>query len=118
MVTGEAPILHGRGSIHIVEFVKGKFDDGNIQDVIDSRLEGEYEMMSVHKVVELAMLCTSEKSIQRPTMADVIVSLKDSVQMEEHRQKGMLQPSDKSDTNTKSTSTSFGNMQSFDLTLI
>jgi serine/threonine protein kinase len=66
MVTGEPPILSGTENIHIVELMKRKLDNGSIDDVIDPRLEGEYDMKSVHKVVELAT--------HRPTMADVVIT--------------------------------------------
>jgi serine/threonine protein kinase len=112
MVTGEPPILNTTENIHLVNLMKENLDKGNIEDVIDSRLKGEYDMNSVWKVVELAMICTSEKSTQRPTMADVVIHLKDCVQMEEHRQ-NKLHPNDKSDMNISSISTSFSITQSF-----
>jgi serine/threonine protein kinase len=112
IVTGEPPILNTTENIHIVRLVKENLDKGNIEDVIDSRLKGEYDMNSVWKVVELAMMCTREKSTQRPTMADVVIHLKDCVQMEEHRQKE-LHPGDKLDVNISSISTSFSITPSF-----
>jgi serine/threonine protein kinase len=112
IVTGEPPILNTTENIHIVRLVKENLDKGNIEDVIDSRLKGEYDMNSVWKVVELAMMCTREKSTQRPTMADVVIHLKDCVQMEERRQKE-LHPGDNLDVNISSISTSFSITPSF-----
>ncbi|KAJ3684849.1 hypothetical protein LUZ61_014013 [Rhynchospora tenuis] len=105
VVTGERPILTSRESIHIVNLVKQKLAQGSIEHVVDSKFEGEYDTNSVWKVVELAMMCTRDEAANRPTMADVIVHLKDCLQIEEHRQRGKPEPSEKSDTNTSSIST-------------
>jgi serine/threonine protein kinase len=114
IATGKPPILNSTENIHIVNLVKENLNKGSIEDVIDSRLKKEYDMNSMCKVVELAMLCTKEQSAQRPTMADVVIHLKGSVHMEEHRQKE-LQPIDKFDTdmNISSISTSSSITKSF-----
>jgi hypothetical protein len=106
IVTGQAPISNASESIHIVQLVKQKLEKGSIEEVIDSQLEGEYDTNCVWKVMELAMMCTAEESIHRPTMTDVVVHLRDSVQMEENHQKGKLRPSDISNINSGSVSTS------------
>ncbi|KAJ4780562.1 Leucine-rich repeat protein kinase family protein [Rhynchospora pubera] len=106
IVTGDPPILNARERIHIVKLVKQLLSKGSIEDVVDSRFEGEYDTNAVWKVVELAMVCTRDESANRPTMADVVVHLKDCVQIEEHRKRGKLEPSEKSDLNSGSISTS------------
>ncbi|KAJ4787487.1 Leucine-rich repeat protein kinase family protein [Rhynchospora pubera] len=113
IVTGEPPILTARENIHIVKFIKQKLAAGSIDDVVDSRFEGEYDMNSVWKVVELAIICTRDESANRPTMADVVMHLKDCVQIEEYRQRGKLQPSEKSYMNMSSISTSHSMSVSF-----
>jgi Protein tyrosine and serine/threonine kinase len=105
IVTGQPPISNDGESIDIVKLVKQKLAKGKLEEVIDSRFKGEYDMNSVWKVVELAMMCTNEESINRPTMADVVMQLKNSVQIEEYCQKGKLQSSDKSDKNNSNVST-------------
>ncbi|KAJ1689475.1 hypothetical protein LUZ63_013630 [Rhynchospora breviuscula] len=105
VVTGERPILMGRESIHIVNLVREKLAQGGLDDVVDSRLEGAYDSDSVWKFVELAMMCTRDESANRPTMADVVVHLKDCLQIEEQRQRGKQEASEKSDMNTCSIST-------------
>jgi hypothetical protein len=106
IVTGQPPISNKGEIIHIVQLVKQKLETGSIEEVIDSQLVGEYDMNSVWKVMELAMMCTAEQSNHRPTMADVVVHLRDSVQMEEDHEKGKLRPSDISNKNSSSVSTS------------
>jgi serine/threonine protein kinase len=116
MVTGGLPILTTTENIHIVKLVKEKLEKGSIEDVIDSKLNGKYDINSMWKVVELAMICTREKSAERPTMADVVTHLKDCVQIEEHRQNEIMQPcdkTDKTDMNISSISSSLDVTQPF-----
>uniref|UniRef100_A0A0D9XCS3 Protein kinase domain-containing protein n=1 Tax=Leersia perrieri TaxID=77586 RepID=A0A0D9XCS3_9ORYZ len=82
-VSGEPPILPGQG--HITERVKKKIATGNISLVADARLGGAYDVSSVWKVVDIALLCTADIGAQRPTMAAVIVQLKESLALEQAR---------------------------------
>ncbi|XP_052168297.1 receptor-like protein kinase At3g21340 [Oryza glaberrima] len=81
IATGESPILPGQG--HIVQRVKRKIDAGDIRLVADPRLKGAYEVSSMLKVVDTALLCTADVGAQRPAMADVVVQLKESLAMAE-----------------------------------
>ncbi|KAM0921430.1 hypothetical protein ACQ4PT_006824 [Festuca glaucescens] len=83
IATGEPPILPGHG--HIVQRVKQKMATGNISSVADVRLRGAYEVTSMWKIVDTAMACTADTSVQRPTMAVVVAQLKDSLALEEAR---------------------------------
>ncbi|KAJ1689478.1 hypothetical protein LUZ63_013633 [Rhynchospora breviuscula] len=113
VVTGVRPILIAKENIHIVKLVKQKLAQGSMEDVVDSRFDGEYDTHSVWKFVELAVRCTRDEAADRPTMADVVVHLKDCLQIEERRQKGKPEPNEKSDTNTISISTPQNSTVSF-----
>uniref|UniRef100_A0A0D3H5T5 non-specific serine/threonine protein kinase n=1 Tax=Oryza barthii TaxID=65489 RepID=A0A0D3H5T5_9ORYZ len=82
-VTGEPPIMPGVG--HVVQRVKQKVSDGDISGIVDPRLKGAYDMGSVWKVVDIALLCTREVSDDRPTMTEVVEHLKDAFALEEAR---------------------------------
>ncbi|KAJ3695097.1 hypothetical protein LUZ60_000474 [Juncus effusus] len=83
IITGEPPIIiRGRENVHIIEHVKQKLQKGNIYEVADPRLFGEYDENSIWKIVDLAMHCTSRPASQRPTMADVVKQLQDSLETE------------------------------------
>uniref|UniRef100_A0A0E0II52 Protein kinase domain-containing protein n=1 Tax=Oryza nivara TaxID=4536 RepID=A0A0E0II52_ORYNI len=82
-VTGEPPIMPGVG--HVVQRVKQKVSDGDISAIVDPRLKGAYDMGSVWKVVDIALLCTREVSDDRPTMTEVVEHLKDAFALEEAR---------------------------------
>uniref|UniRef100_A0A0D9XCS1 Protein kinase domain-containing protein n=1 Tax=Leersia perrieri TaxID=77586 RepID=A0A0D9XCS1_9ORYZ len=81
IATGESPIIPGQG--HIVQRVKKKIATGNISLIADTRLGGSYEVSSMWKVVDTALLCTADVGTQRPTMAAVVVQLKESMALEE-----------------------------------
>ncbi|KAJ0007638.1 hypothetical protein Pint_29525 [Pistacia integerrima] len=56
--------------------------EGNIEDVIDPGLLGDFEIISAKKAFELALACTSHTSCQRPFMNDVVEELKEYLVME------------------------------------
>ncbi|KAL5201247.1 hypothetical protein ABZP36_035601 [Zizania latifolia] len=84
VATGEPPILHGHG--HIVQRVKQKVTSGNISLVADAQLRGSYDVSSMWKVVDIALVCTADVASQRPTMAAVVAQLKESLALEEARE--------------------------------
>ncbi|KAF3772050.1 putative LRR receptor-like serine/threonine-protein kinase [Nymphaea thermarum] len=83
-------IISGRSAIstlsghrvHIVDWAKCLLSEGNVSAMIDCRLEVHLNIYSLSKVVDLAILCTSEKGAMRPTMADVVQKLKEALEME------------------------------------
>ncbi|XP_072953596.1 putative leucine-rich repeat receptor-like protein kinase At2g19210 isoform X2 [Typha angustifolia] len=82
IVTGQPPIVQGTGKVHILERVKPMLNRGDIEEIVDRRMQGKCDVNSVWKVLELAMMCTEEYSAQRPTMADVVVHLRESLTLE------------------------------------
>jgi serine/threonine protein kinase len=85
VVTGEPPIVPGQG--HIIQRVKQKIVTGDISSVADLRLGSAYDISSMWKVIETAMMCTADSATQRPTMATVVIQLKESLVLEEAREK-------------------------------
>ncbi|KAJ9692172.1 hypothetical protein PVL29_011310 [Vitis rotundifolia] len=70
---------------------------GEIRSIVDSRLNGNFNPNSAWKLVE-AMACVPRSSIQRPTMSQVVVELKECLQMEMHRNKSASQSRKYQDT--------------------
>ena len=84
VATGDPPLVPGHG--HIVQRVRQKIASGVISSVPDQRLGGAYDISSMWKVVDTAMMCTSDAGAQRPSMATVVAQLKDSLALEECRE--------------------------------
>jgi len=85
VVTGEPPIVYGQG--HIIQRVRQKIATGDISSVADLRLGSAYDINSMWKVIDAAMMCTADSPAQRPTMATVVIQLKESLVLEEAREK-------------------------------
>ncbi|KAL8226153.1 hypothetical protein R6Q57_018710 [Mikania cordata] len=83
LITGRAAVSDGT---NIVKWVLSSFERGNIETIIDSRLEGHFNINTAWKMVETAMNCVSHPSVQRPTMNDVVVDLKHCLQAIKTRQ--------------------------------
>ncbi|KAM3332405.1 hypothetical protein ACQJBY_027920 [Aegilops geniculata] len=81
VVTGQHPILPE--SVHIVQWARQRLAKGDIESVVDGNMQGRYDLNSVWKVADLALRCTEQAASQRPTMADVVVQLKESLELEE-----------------------------------
>ncbi|XP_040873672.1 probable LRR receptor-like serine/threonine-protein kinase At1g51880 [Glycine max] len=63
---------------HIIKWVGSMLlaDDGEIDGVVDTRLQGEYDSEAARKVVDVAMACVAPSSVNRPTMNQVVIELK------------------------------------------
>ncbi|RWW25203.1 hypothetical protein GW17_00010467 [Ensete ventricosum] len=82
LITGQPPLLQGSKHAHIVQRVRQGRVQGNIEDIVDAKLQGQYDEKSVWKCVDIAMKCTSQGSHQRPTMAEVVMQLKERLELE------------------------------------
>ncbi|KAI3670513.1 hypothetical protein L1987_87849 [Smallanthus sonchifolius] len=87
LITGRRTILDG---INIINWVKSSIEEGNVETIIDARLEGRFNVNTAWTVVETAIACVSPTSIKRPTMNDVVMDLKHCVQAEKTRQTGSV----------------------------
>ncbi|WJX91990.1 hypothetical protein P8452_73695 [Trifolium repens] len=55
---------------------------GDIQNVVDPRLEGEFSINSAWKLVEIAMSCTSPNAVERPDMSLILAELKECLSLD------------------------------------
>ncbi|KAK9993195.1 hypothetical protein SO802_022898 [Lithocarpus litseifolius] len=82
LITGQPAILKSDEPIHLVHWVSPKLEMGDIESVVDKRLQGDFDVNSVWKALELAMTCTTPTSSQRATMSLVLLELKECLAME------------------------------------
>ncbi|XP_076885266.1 putative LRR receptor-like serine/threonine-protein kinase At1g05700 [Bidens hawaiensis] len=73
LITGKPAIST---DIYIVNWVKSMVEKGSVENIIDPRLHGDFDVNTAWKVVELAMSCVGTSSVERPTMNDVVMDLK------------------------------------------
>ena len=62
---------------HISQWVSLMLENGNVNDIIDSKLGGIFEINSAAKFVEIAMSCVSLSCSERPTMSRVVTDLRE-----------------------------------------
>ncbi|TXG46187.1 hypothetical protein EZV62_028315 [Acer yangbiense] len=55
---------------------------GDIKNIVDPRLQGDYDTNSVWRAVEVAMACVSQSSAKRPTMNQLVIDLNESLAIE------------------------------------
>ncbi|MFS8027753.1 putative transferase, protein kinase RLK-Pelle-LRR-I-1 family [Helianthus anomalus] len=72
LITGRAAIST---DIYIVNGVKSMVEKGSVENIIDPRLYGDFDVNTAWKMVELAMAYVDMSSVKRPTMNDVVMEL-------------------------------------------
>ncbi|ERN15232.1 hypothetical protein AMTR_s00056p00197980 [Amborella trichopoda] len=87
IISGQPAIIKEEEAIHIVQWVTPKVVRGDIESVMDPQLQGGYDINSAWKAAEIALACTSQSAMQRPTMSDVISELKGCIELERSRLK-------------------------------
>lgn len=90
MVTGK-PVInksYNDDIIHISQWVSSLVAKGEIKRIVDPRLGEDFEINSAWKIVELAFGCASRNSIDRPTMSEVVMELKECLKKEVARKHG------------------------------
>ncbi|VAI61996.1 unnamed protein product [Triticum turgidum subsp. durum] len=76
IITGQPPVLVNPQTIHLPNWIRQKIATGSIHDVVDKRLLDQYDASSLQSVVDLAMMCVENATIDRPTMTEVVSRLK------------------------------------------
>lgn len=78
IITGQPAITKSEEKTHIIQWVGSMLLDEreNIEDIVDPRLQGEFDVHSAKKALDTAMACVAPTSINRPTMNHVVMELK------------------------------------------
>ncbi|CAM0943143.1 unnamed protein product [Alopecurus aequalis] len=83
LITGKSAILCDPEPIGLIRWVQKRLAQGDIEGVVDARMEGDYDVNSVWKTSEIALTCTEQASLKRPSMTDLVVQLQESLKLEE-----------------------------------
>ncbi|KEH18250.1 probable LRR receptor-like serine/threonine-protein kinase At1g05700 isoform X1 [Medicago truncatula] len=83
LISGRHAIVRAAGeNIHILDWVIPLVERGDIQNVVDSRLQGEFSINSAWKAVEIAMSCISPNATERPDMSQILADLRECLSLE------------------------------------
>ncbi|KAG8055046.1 hypothetical protein GUJ93_ZPchr0001g31177 [Zizania palustris] len=77
IITGQPSVLLDPQPVHLPNWVRQKIAAGSIHDAVDSRLLHEYDATSLQSIIDLAMNCVENASVDRPSMTDVVSKLKE-----------------------------------------
>ncbi|CAN6927804.1 unnamed protein product [Brassica oleracea] len=88
IITNQAVIDTTRERSHITNWVRFMIRKGNIKNIIDPKLMGDFDTNGVWKAIELAMTCVNPTSNHRPTMPHVVMELKECLESEISRKQG------------------------------
>ena len=88
IITNQPVIDKTRERPNINEWVGFMLTRGDIRNITDPKLMGDYDTNGAWKIVELALACVNPSSNRRPTMAQVVVELTECVALENARRQG------------------------------
>ena len=86
LITGQPAIIRGHDNIHIVKWVTPFLARGDLQQIVDPRIWGDFDFGSMWKAVEAAIACVPSIAIQRPSMSFMVSELKECLEMEAARE--------------------------------
>ncbi|XP_016170514.1 putative leucine-rich repeat receptor-like protein kinase At2g19210 isoform X1 [Arachis ipaensis] len=76
IITGHPAITKTEEKVHIIRLVGSMLSEREVNDIVDPRLEGNFDVDSAKKVLDIAMACVAAASINRPAMSYVVAQLK------------------------------------------
>lgn len=77
LVSGQSAIDHNRtDDFNLAEWVKVKFQEGDIKSIVDPNLKDDFNHEDVRTVTELALSCAAFDICNRPSMKEVVSVLK------------------------------------------
>ncbi|XP_078442895.1 putative LRR receptor-like serine/threonine-protein kinase At1g05700 [Wolffia australiana] len=81
ILTGQPPYMGSAEKTHIVKWVRTRVEAGDINNIVDPNLHGDFEVNEAWKMVEVAMSCTAASSTERMPMGDVVMALKQCIEI-------------------------------------
>ncbi|WZZ20366.1 hypothetical protein YC2023_121753 [Brassica napus] len=96
IITGQPVIDQSRENSYIVEWAKSMLANGDIESIMDPKLQREYDTGSSWKALELAMACINPSSAERPNMTRVAHELNECLEVYENLTKRRSQDANSS----------------------
>ncbi|KAL1221653.1 putative LRR receptor-like serine/threonine-protein kinase [Cardamine amara subsp. amara] len=88
IITSRPVIQQTREKPHIAAWVGYMLTKGDIENIVDPRLNRDYDPTSLWKVLEIAMSCVNPTSDKRPNMSQVTNKLKGCLTLDNSRRGG------------------------------
>ncbi|GJS06571.1 probable LRR receptor-like serine/threonine-protein kinase [Tanacetum coccineum] len=85
LISGKEAISNesfGMNCRNIVQWARLHIENGDIQGIIDPSLGDEYDIQSMWKLAEKALMCVQPHANSRPSMSEVIKEIQDAIMIE------------------------------------
>lgn len=85
LISGQEAISNenfGVNCRNIVQWAKLHIESGDIQGIIDPSLHDEYDIQSMWKIAEKALMCVQAHGYMRPSISEVLKEIQDAILME------------------------------------
>ncbi|XP_022723769.1 probable LRR receptor-like serine/threonine-protein kinase At1g05700 [Durio zibethinus] len=84
LITGLPAIIRisAEDSINLLQWVSPIIQKGDIRNIVDPKLQNDFNVNTAWKAVEIAMSCVLPNSMQRPDMSHVFAELKECLALE------------------------------------
>lgn len=83
LVTGKPAILRNPRPINIINWARQLLARGDIEGIVDARMQGDHDINAVWKTTNIALMCTEQAPAQRPSMTEVVMQLHECLDLEE-----------------------------------
>ncbi|XP_020189712.1 putative leucine-rich repeat receptor-like protein kinase At2g19210 [Aegilops tauschii subsp. strangulata] len=83
LVTGKPAILRKPRPINIINWARQLLARGDIEGIVDARMQGDHDINAVWKTTNIALMCTEQAPAQRPSMTEVVMQLQECLDLEE-----------------------------------
>ncbi|KAF3329926.1 LRR receptor-like serine/threonine-protein kinase [Carex littledalei] len=86
LISGYGPISRedfGADFQYIAEWAKDHIENGNIQAIIDKSLEPTYDIQSIWKITEVALMCVKQRGMERPSISEVLKEIQEAILIEQ-----------------------------------
>ncbi|CAL0321375.1 unnamed protein product [Lupinus luteus] len=109
LISGQEAISNdsfGANCRNIVQWAKLHIESGDIQGIIDPALQDNYNLQSMWKIAEKALMCVQPHGHLRPSMSEVVKEIQDAISIE----KQSMRTSDEMSSNSMHSSMNTGSM--------
>lgn len=85
LISGQEAISNenfGHNCRNIVQWAKLHIESGDVQGIIDPALHNDYDIQSIWKIAEKALMCVQPHGNMRPSISEVIKEIQDAIAIE------------------------------------
>jgi hypothetical protein len=86
---------------------RDNIENGNIHAIIDKSLEPTYNIQSVWKITEVALLCVKQRGLERPSISEVLKEIQEAILIEQKASTSRVESIDIFARNSQGSSSQF-----------